>query len=548
MAEDGALNAATIGAAATHDPQLRVPVWPRLRRGLHLEFTEDGLVVLGTPRRQTLKGRSATDLLPKLVDLLDGQHSHEELSQKLHVSVDTVFKALTLLWTAGIVEDLPAEDVAVPGHLPERVADYLSRIGDATGVNAAWEEAAQRLTTANVELFGAGVLPGMVRSELEPALPVTIAEGTVPHPDTTLAVWLDDGRTDGGPLTTHCWGAGVPLLRIRRHGRTVELGPYVDPRFTACLDCRSTADADDGRARSDLDDALAAALIAHDLFALVSRTSQGLLPQFWRRTDLETLEQHRLSSATRPGCPRCSVADGEIASAPPPVRYEAAIALPPKEFADLKAHQAHYKPSNLAIQRVQRDWPLSPELRLPQPRHTVLDRPWPSLTGPPERGDAPPLDADVVSVLLSVVAGFQGEDAERVWRWTPSGGNIGSVVAYPVIRDVPGIPSGVYGYQPSRNQLALIRSSVEGIGGEAPITLVLVGDFTKVAQKYGDAALRLCLLDSGCAQSAAHHVSAALGLTTSIHPDWDDHRVAEILHINPNHDVITAVLSIRAGE
>lgn len=549
MADAGALNATVIGAAAEHDPQLRVPVWPRLRRGLHLDFTEEGMVVTGTPRRQALKGRSATDLLPKLLELLDGAHSHEALASELHVPQSTVFKALSLLWTSGIVEDIPREGSEIPPDFSGRLADYLSRIGDATGTNAAWEESVARIAAARVEIFGLGALPEMIRSELGANIQVSVSTGLLPGPKTTLALWVDDGSDTGEDLATHCWEVGVPLLRVRRHGRTLEAGPFVDPGFTACLACRTAADDDDDRPAHDCDDVLLSGLVAHEIFAFVSRTTSGLLPQFWRRIDLDTLDQTRLSGSTRPGCPRCSIADGKVTAAPPSVRYESTIALPPKKFADLKAHQAHYKPSNLAIQHVQRDWPLSPEQALPDPSYPLLDHPLPlrdSGTGPAP-GSRPP-GVEELAVLLAVMAGFQAQDEERVWRWTPSGGNIGSVVAYPVIRDVPGIPAGVYGYVPARNRLALIRSSVDDVPGDPPISLILVGDLAKVAQKYGDTALRLCFLDSGCAQAAAHHVATTLGLHLSPRADWDDHRVADALRINAQQDVITAVFDVGVGE
>ncbi|MEZ5192772.1 MAG: hypothetical protein R2734_09765 [Nocardioides sp.] len=38
-------------------------------------------------------------------------------------------------------------------------------------------------------------------------------------------------------MSDACWAAGVPLLRVRIVGGALELGPYVDPAATACLEC-----------------------------------------------------------------------------------------------------------------------------------------------------------------------------------------------------------------------------------------------------------------------------------------------------------------------
>lgn len=533
------ITAETIGTAARFDPQLRVPRHPRLRRGLVVGYEPDQVAVLGTPKKQLFRGRSATDLLPALLERLDGTRNHDELARELGRPEEVVFKALSLLWTCGVVEEGPP-DRPLAREVEDELADFLSRVGSATEANPAWEQAAARLQTTRVEVFGPATVSGLLRRELTGSVPAAVGDDCLPSAGTTLAVLIET-PDDHAPadrrqaLAAHCWNKGVPLLRLRLSGRRAALGPFVDPRTTPCLDCLTVDDETDERTPLDGDVELAVALFARDLFAAVSRTTPSPLPMRWRLVDLETLAHRDTSSATRPGCPRCSIAEGPTAErASLATRFEASVAMPPKEFADLKAHQMHYKPSNLALQRVSRTWPVAPAVELPPPSHERLSRQWP----PSEP------TAGTLSLLLSVTAGIRADSAERVARWTASGGNIGSVTAYAVVRDVPGVEPGIYGYVATEHRLARLSSGIGTVPGDSPATVVLTGDFPKVAQKYSAFALRIVLLDSGCAQATAREAARTLGLGLALRPHWDDDGIAAGLGINPDVEPITAVIDL----
>ncbi|MER7513955.1 hypothetical protein ABTX82_37410 [Streptomyces lavendulae] len=551
MTEQSTLTAESIGAAARFDPQLRIPRRPRVRRGLVISIEPEQVVVTGTPKRQLFRGRSAADLLPALLDLLDGSHTHADLAVGLGRPEEIVFKALSLLWASGVIEEGPpeaaTETALVVEDVDDRLADFLSRVGSATEANASWEQAAARLHHTSVEIFGDPGLAMLLEEELSGSLPVRRGDGYRPSQETTLVVWAEaetedrpGGGRGGAALANHCWEKGLPLLRLRVHGRKAALGPLADPRITPCLGCLSAGDASDERMAMPGDHRLAAALFARDLFAMMSRTTPSPLPMRWRVVDLETLGHQDASSATRPGCPRCSAAEAPdgtpLERASLATRFEASVAMPPKEFADLKAHQMHYKPSNVALQRVSRTWPVAQAVELPPPGHHRLDAGQPA---------APAVvDAAAVSLLLSVTAGIKADHKDKVARWTASGGNIGSVTAYAVVRDVPGLPTGVYGYVATEHRLARLSSNIGAVTGDAPVTLVLTGDFLKVARKYSAFALRIVLLDSGCAQATARAAAHTLDIGLAPRPRWDDEVVATALGINPDVEPITAVIDL----
>jgi SagB-type dehydrogenase family enzyme len=362
----------------------------------------------------------------------------------------------------------------------------------------------------------------------------------------------------------------------------------VDPLLTPCLDCldrpAGAADGDDASTAPDPDAdsvtsaeaeadrmLLAAGLAATDLVGLLSRATRVGLPVRWRRIRLDRLVQSARTGATRPGCPRCSAAPSPAPRpAPPSARYEAAVALPPKRYADAKAHQVHYQPANVALQRGHKTWPLAPRRPLPVPDLARLADPAAAPTGVDtdtgvdttigvdattgvdtatgvDTGTGEGMLADL-ALLLAIGAGWQREQAERVWRWTASGGNIGSVVAHLLVRDVPGLAPGGYGYLPATHELALLRPAGYGWPGGcpcgAPACLVLTADLARVAQKYGAFGLRVVLLDAGCAHTALLEVAGRLRLGAVADPGFDDARLSALLGTDPEAEPITGLIHL----
>ncbi|MGY1435821.1 TOMM precursor leader peptide-binding protein [Streptomyces reniochalinae] len=573
MANGDVLTAEQTGAAALRDPQLSVPALPRMRRGVACYQAGGGLVVEGLPAPQVFRGKAATALLPRLLPLLDGARDRTALAEELGIGPNAVFKALSLLWMCGVIEDTPPQDgpAAKAGEdLADELADYLSRMGDSTGANPSWEAGALRLASARVVLYGTGPTATALADELAPSLALTRVSGpdAAPPEGTTLAVAADAPPAELAAAAAVCREREIPLVRIAAAHGTAHLGPFVHPRYTPCLDCllaeetrpdgnaagtatagAATAGEAGHETEHETDDeaaALTAALAAHDLFGFLGRAVPSPYPNQWRTVDLDDLGQRRHSGATRPGCPTCSAlapAHDGPGTAPLAARYEAFIGFPPHEYMDLKGHQQHYKPSNLALQRQEKTWPVCPEVALPAPDTARL-----AGLGPERRGAGEATTGlETLSLVLATVAGVQEPEGDFLRRWTPSGGNIGSVLAHLAVRDVPGLAPGIYGYVPGGHRLALLSPGAEAtadLPGEAPATLLLTGNLGKVAKKYHSFALRVTLLDAGCAQATLRRVCHTLGLPRTPVRRWDERTVTAALGVDPRVEPVTAVTDL----
>ncbi|AEV84087.1 Putative nitroreductase [Actinoplanes sp. SE50] len=512
---DGRLSAAYMAYAVASDPQFTVPRRPCLIPGLVVVRLEDGLAFAGSGNRQTvLRGRTAMTLIPRLLRLLDGTRTVDELPEK-HAAA-----CVSMLYVSGLLQDGPAGGEAE--LIPAEVVDYLGRNLDTTRVNRSRGEAAARLARTRALIAGPERLTGPLRAELA-------AAGVDAHPfhpadslgDGDFVVAVDDGNLAG--IDEACRRAGVGWLRTAAGASTAEIGPMFDAGHTSCLRCFAEGRTAPAGEPSPARAAIWAALTATEVVHLLSRV--GLAPSTAGCTayDLDDWSQTSTGAYRRPGCPRCLPGTEPAEPALAHV-YEQAVAFPPREWLNPKDHQAHFRPANAALQRYNKEYRSAPRIPL---------------------ADAP--FADLAGLLLRT-AGLK-DAGERVTRWAPTGGNLGSVQAYLRADDVPGLDPGWYFYQRGDHSLARIAGPSAGIApaleADRPAALiVLTGALPVVAAKYHDFSYRLVCLDAGAALAQLSAVAAETGLATRIADRWDDQAISAALRIDAVTEPVTAVVAV----
>ena len=600
-ATSSVMRAGDVGRAARRDLQFRIPRRPVVRLGLRARPDEDGWIVDGARKSQVLGGAFAREHMGPLLEACDGTRTLDEIGEVTGIGPQAAFEAVSLLWTGGIVEEGDTEPA--PGDPAPELARFLSRLGDSTGVNDSWQDAARRLAAARVAVVGDNELAGEMVAALEPTLPDVRLDGA-PRQGDTLVVLIETQGSAGRreEVARRCREAGIPLLRVRAEQEAVTVGPYVDEAFSPCLACASADEPELGprpeAARRDIVIGLAARAVA----ALIARATVTHLPGDARRTDLATFTYSDRPVVSRPGCPVCSVAgQGEepvpvAPSAPVGARYEQSVAIPPAAFVDSKGHQQHYKPSNLRLQREFRDWPVCPRTPLPPADLERLDQPWPIAHPLTDDGAEPDVLArPTLSELATILAlsvgvreplgaeptGAESAEAPQVplsaklRRWTAAGGNIGSVTAYVLVpesgqagheakeaagqRPAP----GTYVYIERDHALALIGPAPSGAdsGGDAETDaageagsdlppdgvgarIVLTGNVDKVARKYFSFALRIAVQDCGCSFEVIRLVADALGVPLRARARWDEQRIARALGTDPAREPACIVVDL----
>ena len=576
------MRAGDVGRAARRDLQFRIPRKPVVRLGLRARPDEGGWIVDGARKSQVLGGAFAREHMGPLLEACDGTRTLDEIGEATGIGPQAAFEAVSLLWTGGIVEEGDTEPA--PGEPAPELARLLSRLGDSTGVNDSWQDAARRLAAARVAVVGDAELAGEMVAALEPTLPDVRLDGA-PRQGDTLVVLIEtiDFSDRSEEVARRCRQDGIPLLRVRAEYEAVTIGPYVDESFSPCLACASADEPELGprpdAARRDIVIGLAARAVA----ALIARATVTHLPGDARRTDLATFTYSDRPVVSRPGCPVCSVAgQGETLvpvapSAPVGARYEQSVAIPPAAFVDSKGHQQHYKPSNLRLQREFRDWPVCPRTQLPPADLGRLDQPWPVVHPIGGGGDADAAGRPTLGELATILAlsvgvreplGTGSTDpgaadaaqtplSAKLRRWTAAGGNIGSVTAYVLVPasgeagEVGGeqLAPGTYVYIERDHALALIGSAPsasetdvvpDGVG----VRIVLTGNVDKVARKYFSFALRIAVQDCGCSFEVIRLVADALGVPLRARARWDEQRIARALGTDPAREPACIVVDL----
>ena len=575
------MRAGDVGRAARRDLQFRIPRKPVVRLGLRARPEETGWIIDGARKSQVLGGAFAREHMGALLQACDGTRTLEEIGEVTGVGPQAAFEAVSLLWTGGIVEEGDTEPA--PGDPAPELARLLSRLGDSTGVNDSWQDAARRLAAARVAVVGDAELAGEMVAALEPTLPEVRLDSAPRRGDTlTVLVETADSAARSQEVARRCREEGIALLRVRAEQEAVTVGPYVDESFSPCLACACADEPEIGPrpepARHDIIVGLAARAVA----ALIARATVTHLPGDARRTDLATFTYSDRPVVSRPGCPVCSVAGaGEepvpvAPSAPVGARYEQSVAIPPAAFVDSKGHQQHYKPSNLRLQREFRDWPVCPRTQLPPADLGRLDQPWP-VVHPIGGGDADAAVRPTLSELATILAlsvgvreplGTGSTDpgaadaaqtplSAKLRRWTAAGGNIGSVTAYVLVPEsgeageVGGeqLAPGTYVYIERDHALALIGpapsvSETDVVPDGVGVRIVLTGNVDKVARKYFSFALRIAVQDCGCSFEVIRLVADALGVPLRARARWDEQRIARALGTDPAREPACIVVDL----
>ncbi|GIV97942.1 MAG: hypothetical protein KatS3mg057_2599 [Herpetosiphonaceae bacterium] len=583
------------------DPQMQLPQRPRFSEDyLLIDLGEAGLLVQGAEKPELFRGKAARVLLPRLLPLLDGTRTVEDLQAALpQVKPSIIADTISLLFLRGLLEEgITAEDerlfsdeersryqqqllffgrytdvsrvshnrYGTQGRL--KLTNLLLIVEGAAGPGIAAELAKAgigqlSILPAKADQIGlyneiAGLNPFCSVQVLDPAL---ILEQEVERYSFVVAVGHSDDPERWGRLAHACRQQGVSWLRAIYQPQRVEIGPIFSADEGACYQCflSQVPAAERSRRAASLATEASAAYIALTIVMEISRLFSTALINKVRRFDLDSFTLDEQPILRLPRCGAC----GSATNARETLRLPDDLALlfhletnHKWEAVALKGHQIHYSAqvSNLTMGAYKEYWTF-PKVALPPLEELP---PVTAELGAVLAGWRPAAPERITVEHLSQICGLSArwrEPGTLPYRFTPSGGGLCSAEIYVIVWDVEGLDPGIYHYDGARHRLERLREgdqrphlrnliAAEELIDRSVMAVVQTGHFYRLSSKYGPRAYRYVHLDAGVMTQSLRLLANALGLRAWNLGQFADGGLAELLRIPPIQELPTQVVLI----
>jgi SagB-type dehydrogenase family enzyme len=574
----------------------RLPLYPRFIREAVLIEVADGVLVDGIGDLQMFKGRATGGLLKRLAKSLDGSRTVLEIEALLSPPAvpEDIRSLIAFLVDCGLVEDESTQGVAMRGA-PAETLEFVRRAGAC--VNQDSRDICEKLRTFEIGIVLPG--PGVTAGELLRTLLVSSGVGkvkmlrrdlldvwknTLDSPlASTLLLSVTSGAEDSRSefeLDAWCFDHHVRWLRacLDSEAGFADVGPVFDAeRGTPCYYCVSGVNSN--LSSSAKPTPMPSVPRSHELFWLSAVTAEvvsfvaHLRPfitgKAFKRYSIHNWTAQELHCCHLLDCPRCGLGIFPSERHTRNVNTEAQLD-PALAFEELVTPEAI---SGTVIgRRGQRIIPDYSTLQIPKqlpncrqraldrdvitPNISTLDALQANLLTPRD-----PMDLRELATMLTMTAGIRHPGTRRgrhLKRWAPSAGNLGSVELYVVVRNVDGLPSGFYFYDPLNHALSrlqwrgndvspdgFIRRSIS-VSTAPDVLFVFTGALHRVMGKYGSFGYRLINLDAGAAMGQAMLVAESMGISARVQPKWADDVIEDQLNLRPFSEPVTGVVALSA--
>jgi len=517
---------------------------------------------------------------------MNGNRTLGELESVLPgVSPRLVRAAVSLLVRCGLVEEGVGDEAVSASANPETLA-FLRRHAGATRINRSGSAAYAKLQASHVLVVDSGASRqqiGILKSLLEitgigkvTPLAAQSVKTWCPSTDTSLTKLLVVSLSlTGENCEWHAelddWCAGHQLAWLRAvmdvNQNCMDIGPLFRNNESPCFCCFREIH---GLARNIHNQSAQApsadayfwtSMVALEVTYWLSQVGVTVTAKEFQRFDLQRWQARPLRCARIPGCARCRPLTPSLGSSglmDTAVVFEDYVSLQSRAFSSLEAQKQHSQMSIVLARQAK---------RLPNCKQLTLNREVPKLERDmlkvlrSDRADSNQrLALKELGTILLTTAGIRDLSAGhgKVQRWASTAGNLGSVELFVLVRDVDGLPAGIYFYQSHDHALAWFQRRNGGLpvedfmrrvapsnARELPGAMVLfTAAFHRVARKYGAFGYRLIQLDAGAALSQLHVVSESLNIRSRTVSLWASDLLEDQLNLEPFLEQATAVATL----
>jgi SagB-type dehydrogenase family enzyme len=558
------IDAKEIGMAVSYDPQFRMPIRPKVSKYVNLvSCGDDGVIFDGSPEKQLFRGSAVKKFLYDLISLADGTRTVQEIAETLDTYPSQfIYNALALLYSRGLLQE------GTSSHYLEETPYYkfIERHIDVTRVNLHPTEAIERLHAYSVFIHGKPDDVQYLSNELR-QYDISIVDHITPFTEDSklFAIAICDDINDLmeiKPFASQCYEYSIPWILITFSHKKIYVGPYFERNETLCFECylkqMNRIDEISIGTNTEMTDPLLKKIgldySGIEVVHLLSRIASSHLIHNLKKVDIETFEYTPINVSRLPFCEWCDPIKGMEPTINLVSQYESYIAFPSSHLINPKDHQNHYKPGNLELAKSSIVYPSCPHINLPHQDSL------PDLNSNPRNFS----DLQLLTKLMLLTAGLKKNvknNNPRVYRWAPTGGNLGSVGVYFVNKGVKELQTGVYFYQTSTHTLAQLNDSfeeevLEKITIDSRLSkgtllgyLIFSGSYDRVYKKYKEFAYKIIHLDAGVAYAQSQVVAQLLGLELQLCESWNNDEIEHLLRLDHLNEPVTLVATLhRRGE
>ena len=558
------IHAKEMGIVVSYDPQFRMPVRPKISKHIRLiNYGDDGLIFDGAPEKQLLRGSAVKNFLYDLISLADGTRTIQEIAETLNIyPYQFIYNALALLYSRGLLQE------GTSSHYLEETPYYkfIERHIDVTRVNVHPIEAIERLHAYSVFIHGEPDDVEYLSNGLR-QYDICIVDHLTPFTEDNklfaIAICESINNLEEiKPFAWKCYEYNIPWILITFSHNKIYIGPYFERNETLCFECYlkqiNSIDEIPIGTNTEMTDTLLRRIgldyAGIEVVHLLSRIASSHLIHNLKKVNLETFEYAPINVSRILFCEQCDPIKGMKPTINLVSQYEGYVAFPSRHLINPKDHQNHYKQGNLALTKPSLVYPSCPHINLPHGDSL------PELNYNP--GDFS--DLQLLTKLMLLTAGLKkniGNNDPRVYRWAPTGGNLGSVGVYFVNKGIKELQKGIYFYETSTHTLAQLNDSLEEqflqkITIDSRLSglnllgyLIFSGSYDRVYKKYKEFAYKIIHLDAGVAYAQSQVVAQLLGLELQLCESWNNEEIEHLLRLDHLNEPVTLIATLhKRGE
>ncbi|WP_371069514.1 SagB family peptide dehydrogenase [Sediminibacillus sp. JSM 1682029] len=567
-----------MGKAVQLDPQFSLPKYPHFPDSFQLIPIEDGVIIHGGESLQYFPGKNVYRFFEHFLPILDGTNSVEDIYRKNpQIKRQMIFNNLALLYSRGLLEDGPLDKEDYREDIDKNILDFFRRHTDSTRYNKSANEGLKRLADENIlilsnttnakqlhsslKLFGAENVTQKSIYDIklcEETFVIVLLSGSIPH---DILTKVDD----------ICAAKGIPWLLSSLHGDIGLLGPYFNRKETACYECFASLYSSNQR-KSRIEKQTDSFLIemwteltTMEVAYILTRLLPHQTGSNFNTYDLTKWTKETRRVPRRPGCKHCLPIKGLSPKIPElAFQYENEINWPSNNLNNPKGHQVHYQANVHMLTHQAKVYPNLEHIKLaPSEELPSMRKPYTPSIFANSSTEALPTKNKLARVLLSGGGWRKHPDEEipkneKNQRFSPTGGNLGSVQLYLIAKDIIGLSKQVYYYQPKNHSLQPLgtKSDIENLNDiihqitELSTTpqfkgmIIMTGAYDRVVFKYGAFGYKVIHLDAGAALAQMQGTSLASGITLQNITQYNEQSITDLLNIDYHKEPITGVLLI----